>query len=115
MNDHLTHDEIMAVVAGAATRGMGEHVRDCGTCRAETERLTEMLSMFRQSVWSWSAEQEPQESLARSPKRVSRRWLGWAAAGATVCVIVGLTLPRSFNKSAPVRQSGTSISVASIS
>jgi hypothetical protein len=50
MKDHLSRDEISAVVAGAADGAMDEHIRECNVCRAETERLTEGLSLFRDSV-----------------------------------------------------------------
>lgn len=102
MNEHLTSRQIDEYVAGAASAAAAamseEHIRGCALCRGEAERLSDVLSLFRQSVRRWSLEREQSPLRARPrralfPERLAFQRLGWTAALAA-CLIAGLTLPR---------------------
>ena len=96
MNDHPTSRQIDEFVAGAASPAVAGHLRECPGCRAEAERLSHSLAIFRQSVHQWSLAQErlPSQSYpGQSHRRITLRRLGWTAALAA-CLIAGLTLPR---------------------
>jgi periplasmic protein TonB len=50
--------EISECLMGAAAPEQAQHVRECGACRAELERLETALQRFRSSVRQWSAAPE---------------------------------------------------------
>ena len=99
MNYHLTSQQISEYVAGASGPDMEEHIHACVACRAETERLSETLALFRDSARRWSLEHEsarpllPVNLAAVNNRRLTLRYLGLTAAVAA-CLIAGLTLPR---------------------
>jgi anti-sigma factor RsiW len=123
MNDHLTSQQITEYVAGASGPAMEEHVHSCIACRAEAERLSETLALFRDSARRWSLEHESARPLipvnlgAANNRRVTLRYLGLTAAVAA-CLIAGLTLPHDKHdkagKPAPVRHAVSAITDAEL-
>jgi anti-sigma factor RsiW len=99
MNNHLTAEQISEYVAGAEDVALEEHVHSCVACRAEAERLSETLAIFRESARGWSLEQEsarplkPVNLAAPNNRSVPLRYFGLTAAAAA-CLIAGLVLPR---------------------
>jgi hypothetical protein len=100
MNDHLTSQQINEFVAGAAAPALEEHVHACNLCRAEADRLSDTLALFRDAARNWSVEQQSARPLISvdlnaSPHRSVNFWhLGWTTAALAACLIAGLALPR---------------------
>jgi hypothetical protein len=121
MNNHLTSQQINEFVGGAAAPALEEHVRACHLCRAEAERLSDTLALFRDAARNWSVEQESARplipvNLNTAPHRGVNFWhWGWTTAALAACLIAGLTLPREHAaKPAPTHSAVSTISDAEL-
>jgi hypothetical protein len=94
MKRHLTSEDFSNWMIGEKTAEHEEHLRSCGECAAELEKLQAPLLLFRGAVRDWSADQRVRVAQQTQAAGAARRhgWMGgalwtrWTAAG------VGLVL-----------------------
>ncbi len=90
MNGHLSREQISQWVAGEQGGPAAEHLRECAACRAEVEKLDQLLGHFRSSVRHWSEHQEtvPVMRPVSTGMHHPARWVLVAAA-----ILVLVTVP----------------------
>jgi hypothetical protein len=85
-NDHLTSEEMDALLTDPETRGRSQHLRVCGTCSAEFDSLLAAVSDLRVAVIA-SAEGHRRLAVMPAPaQRTPRAMWGLVAAVALLCV-----------------------------
>src|SRR5436190_22032534 len=85
MTSHLSSGRIEMLLSGRATREEEQHAAGCLQCAAEISRLTETLSIFRDSVHAWAAHRSEAALSFGSSERARFRRFGiarfaWALA-----------------------------------
>jgi hypothetical protein len=95
---HLTDEQFTELLLGATSPSISAHLKVCGQCSAEAERVSGAIGSFEEQSRLWAE----RETAAR-PRIQARRpafawfrpsWLrpapAWAAAAATVALVFGL-------------------------
>lgn len=88
MSRHLSSDQIAEWMLGAPSADAAQHVRECGECSTEIDRLTESLSMFRGAVRETAESQKVlQLPNQMAKRRVAVLWATVAAALVSLAVL----------------------------
>jgi hypothetical protein len=91
-NDHLTSEEMEALLWDSEARGRSQHLRVCGACSAEFESLRAAMSDLRAAVIA-SAEQHRRMAVMPVPAhRTPRMMWSLLAATALICIAGPLAL-----------------------
>jgi hypothetical protein len=98
MSNHLSQDQFESCVLGRAGRQELEHMNECPECRAEVERFSEGVALFRRAVHDL-ADDAPMQPAAS----VNRGWR-WtlAAAGAAAALVAAIVLPFFISRPKPI-------------
>lgn len=87
--NHLTDEQLLDWLSGAATARVDEHLAACPACRVAADAVSERLSHYTLAIRQRSAAPK-----LRSFSSYRRRWphrLSWAAGSALVVVLVAQT------------------------
>ena len=113
MKGHLTPEQFSDRVAGSLNPFAEEHLSECAECRAEVERMQDVLTGFRSSIQDWSARtMPPAQSL---PAVRSAGWFTqFRAVAAVVMLAVAVLAGLLINRTETVRGRQPSISDAAL-
>jgi hypothetical protein len=85
-NDHLTSEQMDALLSHPETRERSQHLRVCGTCSDELESLRAVVSDLRTAVIGSAAEHRRCAVMPAPAQRTPRAMWSLVAATALLCV-----------------------------
>jgi anti-sigma factor RsiW len=96
MNNHLSQDQFAKCVVGQSTVAERQHLMECATCTAESERFGNTLSLFRTALRD-RVDDEAASNVTvlapRAPQRTSGfSVLRWAFIASSVLVFISIPL-----------------------
>jgi hypothetical protein len=89
MSNHLSQDQFESCVLSGAGRPELEHMNECPECRAEVERFSKGMALFRRAVHDLAADAPLQPASIVNP---GWRWT-LATAGAAASLVAAIVLP----------------------
>jgi hypothetical protein len=88
MSHHLTEKQFAKCAAGLADRALSLHLEECAACRAELDRFSGAVSLFRDAVHRRvDSRPKPVISAQTPSRRVSTLRWAWVTAAAVAFVI----------------------------
>jgi hypothetical protein len=95
MSHHLSENQFEACILGHAGPAELTHINDCPDCRAEFQRFSKSLSLFRRAVWDLADDRAALSSSNVTAPAVSTtnipKWR-WALVVATFVVAVAIPI-----------------------